>query len=404
MNYIKNIDFQVLTNGKAFYAEKIKIAMIHRYEAILEKLDIYNDDIFLDSFLYVRLCDDLNKNLPTIEQLTFGYQTNSNVTSKIYFKFNPKGIARFNNLFYIKCRNQNVFNNYCTAVFYGIDLKEVKFNNTNISFEIIPFIYLDKNSEIELIQFEDNVFNIFFVADHPKFDNFGQNVMPEIENITKHCSNELKRAIEFIETQMPQVFEQIKVTTKKIIVFDAPSVFSFVHHNLHDAILISSYKSASFLFFIDQILHQASHNILNTLCFEPSSYFKQPVDDIPLSKYSANIRETRSIFGAFHGVLNHAHCAIAFNILENNNSLYLNPIEQHELTGRFCELNNRHRNGIEKIEIHDFFTNKGIELYIELNSLLDKILLHTKEKYRLYNFSSQPTDFDFNVFLTLNPI
>jgi hypothetical protein len=156
------------------------------------------------------------------------------------------------------------------------------------------------------------------------------------------------------------------------------------------------------IFFIEEIIHQCSHNTFNTLLFNKELYFKIDVENITLGSLIGRENEDRSVFSVFHGLYTVAKRFEAFYVLYQRN-VFQGKLK-HEFLGRFSDLKKRFRLGLELLDLPSVFTEKGLDIYYSLEQVCVETINKMVELDGIFDLSNQPSEFSYERFCELNPL
>jgi hypothetical protein len=400
MVQVKHLNVDEIRKGKAHFAELIKILFFKQNEELISLLDIDNDDVFLDPIIYAYFSSDDAEGKVTLEQLAYGYIADQDKPDFVNAIIDGEGVLYIPKIGYFKFSNSALHNQKC-KFYFNQESYKVTHNDNVVEFEFFPLLFADSENKIEIVQFQHPLLKDYFKVLRPGYPNQGEACDVEIHEIAKFQQENLKKAISFIKKHFPQIYETIVESNKKVVIFGNQAMLPFASQNTLGISYISSLYTDSYVFFIEEILHQASHNLFRYMSYDKPMYFKIDVENELLGKYLGNPNEKRNIYNVFHGVITITQRLICYKyIIENN---LLTGIDLHELHGRYCDQYRRHHAGLEKIDFDLVYTDLGKSLYTEMDKACEDSLRYFMETSKKYKVKDQPSEFNFQQFLALNP-
>lgn len=400
MIQIKNFNIKEINKGKAHFSELIKILFFKKNEDLISLLDIENDEIFLDSFIYAYFSVAEADTKVTLEQLVYGYISDEYKPKSIEVIFDEDCITYLPKIGYFKAIDKSLQNKRCVFKYINGDFI-IEYNNVLVKTTFLPLIFADSNKKVEVIQFQHPLLKDFFKVLRPDYSNQGAQCMVEVNSITTFHIDNLQKAFAFIQKNFPLIYETILASNKYVIIFGNQAMLPFATRNTLGISYISSLYTDSYLFFIEEILHQCSHNLFNLLNYDKQKYFKVDVENVLLGDYLNNPNEQRTLYNVFHGVVTITQRLICYKyIIEKK---ILSGIDLYELIGRYCDQYRRHHSGLEQLNFNEIYTEEGKKMYLEMDSLCEDALEYFKHEAIKYNVINQPSEFNFQQFLVLNP-
>ena len=398
---IKGLNLTEINKGREHFTELIKILFLKENECLISLLDINNDDIFLDSFIYAYFNDKDAKTKVTLEQLVYGYISDENKPKYINVIIDENGLFYIPKMGYFKIKDNTLRNQSC-EFYYNHGQYIIMYNNISFKFDYLPLIFADKMCMVEIIQHQHPLLKPYFQVLRPDYINQGNQCEVEVNVITTFHIENLKKAFLFIEKNFPTIYETIVASNKYMMIFGNQAMLPFAAQNTLGISYISSLYTDSYLFFIEEILHQGSHNLFFLMHYDKNKYFKIDAENSLLGDYLNNPNEKRTVYNLFHGVITITQRLICYqHIIENK---LLNGIDLYELIGRYCDQYRRHHAGLEKLNLDEIYTEDGKKLYLEMDNLCENALEYFKLEAIKYNIINQPSEFNFQQFLVLNPI
>jgi hypothetical protein len=213
----------------------------------------------------------------------------------------------------------------------------------------------------------------------------------------------LQRALHIIKKHSPAYYKQIRLTNRRMMMYDYFPVNSFATKTFHGCIFMCTRTDSSIAFFLDDLIHQFSHNVLNSFIVDTAEYFKIDPESELLGAYIKNESESRTVYSAFHGLFTVAQRAIFFGKIYNIPGLF-SDVEKHELLARYCDQFRRYKSGLEKADPDVIYTPKGKMLYEQIDSCAHAALEKIRPIIDASDFSNQVSRFDYQKFCVLNPL
>ena len=365
--------------------EILQILLYKENPSLLEKINFEDDNIFLEPLLFAYFNskkDNLFSEI-MLTEITQGYFVEKE-SLLLKESFNNEGIAYVPNLGYFDKEGKKVDD-----------------------------IFIIQNSSIELL---------IHPIVHLKsiFRDFNENVIEENKiEISKEISlkrvNALTNALQYIKTNNKIHYDLIEQCCKKIVLFetDPKNTNSFSTINAHGIAFYNAYqKEYNEVFFLDDIAHQNSHNLLNIIINGQKDFFridKNVVVD-SLTDNDLNVLETRSLEIVYHSLFTYYW---TFTILDDFLcNYYKNDLKLIEARARICFYIYKCYMDIQIFENTEILKN---DINLSLNSIAIEIYNSIKEKYKYiynkykahfdkFNFKNQPYNFTMKNFLESNEI
>lgn len=374
-------------------ADFMKALVYNEAPDIFEQIDFDNDKAFLEPFLFTYF-NNQDKKYP-LESILNGYLKEKSETP-LQVLPNKEGIAYIPQIGYFKPVkenkvNPNVPDELPLLLSNGIELLTHQHSLVEERFEVNVIIV---NQPINTLTKE-------------QIEEFGKAVdgvtEVEITQTTKYHYNHLQKAFDIIEEHLSALHEEILLSNRRIVLFHNRTVLCFVTIQVHGTSFITTIPENDEIFFIEEIIHQCSHNTFNSLFFNKDDYFKIDVENTILGTLiGKEDREIRTVYSVLHGLCTVAKRFEAFHILYKKN--IFSGKQKHEFLGRFADLRKRSKLGLELLNHSSVFTAKGLEIYNLLDQTCTDICNATKELEGIFNFSNQPSEFSYKKFCELNPL
>jgi len=257
--------------------------------------------------------------------------------------------------------------------------------------EILEYKLLKKNylgsSKIELLPEMPEVYYPDFrqtakghlINENPEFNT--KNPQPYIDN-----------ALEMLKKYFPEFYKELELTTSLIFVHDNYKVLNYISFNNHGAI---------FLYMLEEI-HQGTHNLLNTICFDKSLLFKIDVENIMIKELINRPADYRTVYSVIHGLASISKRVEGFEKMLNAKEL--SDKQKHELHGRLGDQFSRfYALGFEQLNKDYVFTESGKAYFGTMFENCAKSLDRLKWVNQ-FDMSWIDLDFRYADFVKHNPI
>ncbi|PBQ33242.1 hypothetical protein CNR22_16160 [Sphingobacteriaceae bacterium] len=403
MAAIKAINLERINTGKAHFAELIKILFYKANSDLIELLDLDRDEIFLDPLIYAYFSDANGAEKTTLEQLIYGYIADDLKPERIPLLFDEEGMTYLPEIGYFKAlENIKPFQRY---YFSGKNSGTYTISSQGgepLKLRFFSRQFADAENKIELIRFQHPLLKSYFTSNWPGNEREGQPADIEVNEITQYHTANVKDALHFLKTNYNAIYETLVATNRRFMIFQNMDCLCFTHQNLLGISFFSTSHEHTRVFFMEEILHQGSHNIFNTMHDDKFRYFKLNVEEERLGDHIGLPEEHRTIYNVFHGLVTVTHRLICYKEMVEKNQL--KDSEMHELYGRYCDQYKRFNTGIELLESDKVYTEQGKELFNEMRTKGSEALDYFKDKATVYNLSNQPWEFNYLLFKELNTL
>lgn len=348
----------------------IKILIYKENPILLEKIDFDDDEIFLEPLLFSyfnskggnKFSDEL------LEDILQGFFREKKEL-KINHSFNKNDIAYIPNVGYFKKGLRNVQE----PILKSMDFEILK--------EIHPT--------------QEPYFREFYKG-HIVNDN------PIYKSVWQDKHKELEKAILIIKEYLPDFYQELTFANRKIYLHDNPKILNFTTVETLGMLYFYVLGENNLIYFIEELIHQGSHNFLYYVVHNRKDYFKIDVDKIIMRDLTKQEWDYRNVYGAYHGLYTVAKRVECFDILLSKN--VFTGKKKHELLGRLADQFLRFRTGLELLNFEEVFTKKGQDFYFEYDSKCQNILNKYKILPTIFDLSNRDLDFRYDDFCKLNPI
>lgn len=265
MNHLNNV-----CDNQIEIVNTIKLLVYKENPSLLKKVNFDDDHVFLEPLLFAYFNskkDNLFSN-QILEEIIQGYYIEKKEVS-VNYSFNKNGIAYIPKLGYykkvIECSTENIF----------------KIGDFEIMKEIHPVLeryFVERK--------EGHIVNKFPVHNSVWTDNY----------------KELNESIKVIKKYLPEFYEQLVFANKRIYLHDNFNILNFATVETLGMLYFYVHGKNNLIYFIEELVHQGSHNYLCYIVHNKAQYFKIDVENIDLKYFSNQEWDTRKIYSAFHGL------------------------------------------------------------------------------------------------------
>ena len=404
INYIK----ESYIEGSVEMTNVIKAMLYKKDNSIFDKVDFENSKLFKDPLIFAYFNNEKEYN---IDWLLFGYMNTDTTSKSIFLKSDTEGRIYISNFGWI-------ITNYSNSDFV---LKRdsqgnlLLMNNSKIVEFNTEHIHKSFDGKIELLPYNVSLLNKCFYNTDSKLINV------EVTEIYELRKKELQLAIKILSELLPEYYELITLSTSKIIIFNVDTFLSnsFATIGAQGLAFLNAYQDDyNEVFFLDDIVHQSGHLIMNCIIFDKTKYFKVDSNTIIQNVYCENgdLYETRNIEVLFHALYTYYATFLMINECLDKN--IFTGLKKHELLGRLSfylnkcysdfsliEIPSVKRNKVDKLyDSISLFTKDGFILYDGMKKKYKKIHNKWHEGIDKFDLSNQPYNFTFSKFLELNPL
>ena len=393
---METITQELLENSLGDFAYNNKILVYQADPALAELLDINCDGIFLEPLLFGYFNNPDLKPPISLTQVLYGYIEPEKRPASV-------GLIFTNNAAYLPQLGtfHLLVDEPVVEAFLRYTDGELSFADAGgvaLPFRLEPIRSL---GDFELV-----------TTNHPFFHRFLHQANPavpysvvrtiEMKEIALALCGNVEKALGIVKECCPAFYEMALLANSKLIFFDYPLINSFATRNLLGAVFFSSSLDYSGVaFYIDDLIHQMAHNILNALIFDKMQYFTSDIELLPFAPYSSDPNESRDIFNTFHGMLTCSFRVSCFREILQKDRL-MTPEERNEVIARYIDQDRRFMNGPLKLPMDELFTEDGIELYEEIKQVAIDCLDDIRPLISKADFSNQVSRFSYAKYLEKN--
>ncbi|WP_348705528.1 hypothetical protein [Tenacibaculum sp. 190524A02b] len=358
----------VAEENKEKIIETLKLLTFKEDNNLFEKIDFDNDTIFLEPLLFSYFNSKKNNTFPstTLQEILQGYYTNKEKLN-LKYSYNQNNIAYVPKLGYLKKETQEKIEK---PLVYG-------------DFEILKEVHPTQEKYFVEVSKGHIV-----------------NKEPKHKTVWKENYKELCEAIDIIKKHLPEFYQELVFANRKIYLHDNPKILNFTTVETLGMLYFYVLGKNNLIYFIEELIHQGSHNYLYYVVHNRQDYFKIDVDNLVMRNFTGQDWDYRTIYGAFHGLYTVGQRVKYFDQLLQKN--VFSGREKHELLGRFTDQFERFRTGLELLNFDQVFTPKGLELYKQLDNECEEILKKYKILTKEFDVSNREVDFRYDSFCELN--
>jgi hypothetical protein len=226
------------------------------------------------------------------------------------------------------------------------------------------------------------------------------NKNPDYNSVWKSYYPKLVEAIKIIKNHLPDFYKELIFSNKKIYLHDNSKILNFTSVETLGMLYFYVIGNNNLIYFIEELIHQGSHNYLYYVVHNRKDYFKIDVDNLIMRDFTKQQWDYRSIYGAFHGLFTVSQRLDCFDKLLNQD--VFSGKEKHELLGRLSDQFTRFRTGLELLKLNKVFTKKGVLFYKELDAKCESILKKYERLKGQFDLSNRDLDFRYDDFCKLN--
>ena len=346
----------------------IKLLIYGESPNLLTKIDFDDDRIYLDSLLFAYFNSKKDNVVPKelLEEMLQGYFEEKTAIQTSH-SYNKNNIAYVPKIGYFK-KDQH-------SVYEPILVKD--------DFEIIKEVHPTLESYFVEVQKGHVV-----------------NANPTHHSVWKAHYEEVFVAIDIIRAYLPKFYKELTFANKKIYLHDNPNILNFT--SVETLVMLYFYVigTNNLIYFIEELIHQGSHNYLYYIVHKRKDFFKIDVDTIVMREHTKQAWDYRTIYGAFHGIFTVTQRLENFDKLLSQN--VFSGRNKHELLGRLTDQFSRFRTGLELLNQDTVFTKKGAKLYKLLDDRCEAILKKYNSLLYVFDLSTREVDFRYDDFCKLN--
>jgi hypothetical protein len=387
---------QDIVNSRGIIADTMKVLLYNHATELFEGLDFDQDDIFLEPLLFAYFNHGHRDPCVTLEQLLFGYLDQRTRPARIPVMSDGNGVVYLPQIGYFKTGVQNAHLDLVCQ--NGAFRLEKRYKNIPYTFEERLMV---ADGKLEVYRYNHPLFSPYYYL----YDPWAKQLPPvevEVEDTVKRHLPALIKAFAILKQYCPLFYDEILATNRSITLFHNPAVYCFVTMCIHGAIFLTTLPENDEVFFLEELMHQCSHNTFNTLLFSKTDYFNIDVEREMLGEHLNKANETRTIYSALHGLYTVVKRYEGFNVLYHED--LFSGRQKHEFLGRIGDIRKRLNTGLDGLDFDKVYTPKGREVYELLKGVGDNMAGRLRAIDGVFDFSNQPGEFSYAKFSERNPL
>jgi hypothetical protein len=347
--------------------DTIKLLLCKEHPELLEKLDFDDDAVFLEPFLFAYFNSKKENRFPIamLTELLQGYFTEKQPLF-LNESLNKDGIAYVPNLGY--------------------------FNK--LGYKVDEILKIDK---FEILKTCHPLLEKYF---YEFYKGHIVNANPIHNTVWEENYKELEQAILIIKQYLPEFYKELVFANKRIYLHDNPKILNFTSIETMGMLYFYVLGKNNLIYFIEEIIHQASHNYLYYIMFNKNDFFKIDSLTTIMRDLTKQDWDYRNLYGAYHGLYTVTKRVECFDILLSKN--VFSGREKHELLGRMTDMFPRFQTGLELLDLNKVYTEKGKNLYCELTEKCQSMLLKYSKLISEFDLSHRDLDFRYEEFCIKN--
>ncbi len=369
--------------------DTLKTVLYQKDNDIFDKLDFYDDDVFLEPLLF----SCINTNYENwIDAIIFCLSKKRHSLSPVKVKISDNSTIYLPNIGYLHIADS--FNG--KYVLISSD-KEGHMNvsdesNIELHYELSSII---KNRQgIEFLIYNHELIQPLFVDE----EGNSSNVTVSQELYEKHIEN-FNKALGTIKIVYPDYHKLVVKYIKKVVFYKGvPNSFATIQ--AHGMVFFNVLDEYNEVFFLDNIMHQCAHVFFNVLTFDKKELFTlSPTSS--LTDFTGDKEDKRFVlYDRFHGLFTQTNINIC---LEQCFHQKLFSGDQHnELVGRFVSNMKRFTTAIDKFNRPDKYRTEGLDWFCYFKKVLNDIYTKNSILLNRHDVSNQPYVFNYKIYKKTN--
>lgn len=220
-----------------------------------------------------------------------------------------------------------------------------------------------------------------------------------------HLSH-LQCALHWIDAHCPWVAEALSWSLRGVLLYQAPSPNSFASLRVHGMVFLNVPDWADTIFFLEDIAHQSAHVIFTAMSAEHLYRYLLVGDatrwcDLP-STPAEDANDERPVYVTLHAVVTYVLICSVLSSVRAEPSL--TPRQRHELDGRLALTLRKFKADMTLMNEPTLYGPRGRMLYRRLERVLQYFVDMHGPLARRLDFSNQPYNFCYDLFVELNPM
>jgi hypothetical protein len=209
------------------------------------------------------------------------------------------------------------------------------------------------------------------------------------------CVSRLENALSVLSNVFPEFSRTLAGTTVGFVLFSDPGVNSFAADALHGLSFLSVPRHCSVPYFVEDVLHQCGHIMFSSMCVASSGVFLGG-GQTPISTYTRNRRDTRSVSVVWHAVF--TEYLIAEGLLRCLKLQTFTGQDEAEAMGRLTFVLKKSQSDLRTLYLLPS-SDDELKLRESLSAEFARIVEEAAPSmYLSFDIGDQPYNFDFDLF------
>jgi hypothetical protein len=387
---------QDVINGMGAIADTMKALLYSRAPELFKCLDFERDDIFLEPLLFAYFNHENGDQCATLPQLLFGYLDHASRPARIPVMSAGNGVVYLPQIGYF---NTGMSHARLDLINEHGKLR-LEHGGTRLAHTFEERIMV-ADGRLEVYRYDHPLFTPHYVPYDPWVRDLPPVGVEVADTVTRHLPN-LEQALALLKRYCRPLYDEILTTNRSITLFHNPAVFCFVSLSIHGAIFLTTIPENDEVFFLEELIHQCSHNTFNAALFDKTDYFKIDVEREMLGEHLNKKNETRTIYSALHGLYTVVKRYECFDVLYRED--VFGGRQKHEFLGRIGDIKKRLNTGLGGLDFPKVYTPRGAEMYRLMQRTGDDVQARLSAIDGVFDFSNQPYEFSYAKFAELNPL
>ncbi|MBW8687982.1 hypothetical protein [Chitinophaga rhizophila] len=378
MNYYEKFDDHL-----GAVVDSVKKLLYARHKDIFQRLDFYNDSIYMEPLLYTYLQQQDDK---WLDSIIYGYEQSRKPVIVVFP--NSQGIIYLPNVGYLRTS----FSGHSLLLHTAGDVMTLLDGEIEMPFTFEPLLYSEHGIEI-VIDHHPLLLNVFTEQGNRPEDI-------QVSGLHIQHLESFNKGMHIIEELNPGHFGLLLKNLKKVMLFNATQQNSFAVLSAHNMIFLCVNPWDDEIFFADHISHEGAHVTYFTLTYETKQQLFTVNCNTPLGDLVGNPGHYPSIYLFFHGM---------FTFVEITKTLQgcidregLTHMQQHDVKGRFIFHMQRFKLSLDMFEELNLFKEEGAAWYTLFKAQYEAFEEQYLALLPQYNLTGQPYDFNSKVFAEIN--
>jgi hypothetical protein len=386
---------QDVVNGMGAMADTMKALLYDQAPELFALLDFDRDEIFLEPLLFAYFNHPNREQCATLPQLLLGYLDGAARPVSIPVISARNGVIYLPQIGYFRTSLPNA----SFDLRYDKGAFRLEHDGKNVAYTFEERL-LVAGGQLEVYRYNHPLFAPYYVPYHRWIKDLPP-VAVEVESAVSCHLAYLERALAILKHYCPAVYDEILVTNRSITLFHNPAVTCFATLQVHGAIFLTTLPDNDEVFFVEELIHQCSHNTFSAILFDKASYFKIDVEHEFMSEHLHKPSETRTLYSAIHGLFTVVKRYEVFDVLYHED--IFQGRQKHEFLGRIGDIKKRLHTGLDDLNFAQVYTPKGFEMFHLLRQVGDEKAKRLQAVDGVFDFSTQPAEFSYAKFAELNP-